>query len=141
MSYQQAREEAKSTARLICTWIGWDYASEKHERYFGCIADAVHQCIENVISDPTKYMRNPPAAPSHKCRDMGADNGQDAIEFIEQIGGTVIWPDDVCEWRLEEDTGAWHGPCGVAWEFIDDGPEENGCKFCPRCGKPIKEVK
>ena len=39
-----------------------------------------------------------------------------------------------CDWREDEDSGAWHTACGHLWEFIDDGPTENGAKFCPYCG-------
>jgi predicted nucleic acid-binding Zn-ribbon protein len=44
-----------------------------------------------------------------------------------------------CEWKLDngEWKSVWEGSCGVTWEFIDDGPEENECIFCPRCGKKI----
>ena len=40
-----------------------------------------------------------------------------------------------CEWY--EDDDGWHGSCGKYWEFFDDGPEENGVKFCMSCGKPV----
>ena len=43
-----------------------------------------------------------------------------------------------CEWRDPgEDDVSWQTGCGKLWEFIDDGPSENGVKFCPYCGKPL----
>ena len=43
---------------------------------------------------------------------------------------------DVCAWR--EDESVWHSACGGAvWQFADEGPIENGMKFCLACGKPL----
>jgi DNA-directed RNA polymerase subunit RPC12/RpoP len=44
--------------------------------------------------------------------------------------------DATCMWRYDPD-GPWETSCGGAWEFIDDGPEENNCLYCPHCGKRI----
>ena len=41
-----------------------------------------------------------------------------------------------CLWKEDLD-GPWETACGGAWEFIDDGPEENNCFYCPHCGKRI----
>jgi hypothetical protein len=38
-----------------------------------------------------------------------------------------------CDWKENED-GQWPTGCGHCFDFIDDGPEENGFKFCPFCG-------
>jgi hypothetical protein len=42
---------------------------------------------------------------------------------------------DTCTWELDHGDSAWAGECGIYWSFIDDGPQENGVKFCPKCGK------
>lgn len=42
-----------------------------------------------------------------------------------------------CLWSYDSHQGTWHGKCGVCWVFMDDGPDENGMKFCPGCGKPV----
>lgn len=40
-----------------------------------------------------------------------------------------------CKWTNDDpDYGVWDGTCGIAWSFIDDGPEENDCNYCPKCG-------
>jgi len=44
---------------------------------------------------------------------------------------------DPCIWTEDED-GLWSGPCGVAWQFNEGGPEQNKCNFCPRCGGKIE---
>lgn len=41
-----------------------------------------------------------------------------------------------CEWNCD-DVGRWHGKCGAEWQFFEDGPDENGMKFCPGCGQPV----
>jgi hypothetical protein len=46
-----------------------------------------------------------------------------------------------CRWRQDADSGSWDTDCGGKFEFIDDGPAENKMRFCPYCGKPLKEVK
>ena len=44
--------------------------------------------------------------------------------------------DQPCTWSA--DCG-WTIECGYAFAFTNDGPKENGFKFCPKCGKPIAE--
>lgn len=46
---------------------------------------------------------------------------------------TAIWSEDEnCEmWECSE--------CKTAWTFPADGPEENGMKYCPVCGRRIVE--
>jgi hypothetical protein len=41
-----------------------------------------------------------------------------------------------CAWR-EDDLGNWGTSCGGLYVLLVDGPEENGYRFCPGCGKPI----
>ena len=44
---------------------------------------------------------------------------------------------EMCEWRENED-GMWETACENTFVFEEDGPEENGQKFCCYCGKPLK---
>ena len=44
-----------------------------------------------------------------------------------------------CVWT-ENENGAWETGCGHTWEFITDGPQENGAKYCIYCGHKIKEA-
>ena len=39
-----------------------------------------------------------------------------------------------CRWE-QDDLGQWDAGCGHVFEFIDDGPFENGFRHCPYCGK------
>ncbi|WLG64802.1 hypothetical protein PSH90_12075 [Pseudomonas sp. FP1762] len=42
-----------------------------------------------------------------------------------------------CGWHREEDSGIWNSGCGETWSFHEDGPEENGMRFCHSCGKHL----
>lgn len=49
----------------------------------------------------------------------------------------------VCSWWYMdpgESESDFEGSCGVAWAMTDGGLEENGMKFCPRCGGEIEFV-
>ena len=50
---------------------------------------------------------------------------------------------ETCIWTLESEFDAeiWNTSCGTAWSFVDDGPEENGCNFCHRCGGALQVVR
>ena len=43
-----------------------------------------------------------------------------------------------CTWRMtDEYIGLWEGTCGAAWQFTNDGPQENNVNYCPQCGKQV----
>lgn len=44
---------------------------------------------------------------------------------------------DSCTWTFSNYDDHWTGTCGAEWVFNDGGPEENGVKFCPKCGKSV----
>lgn len=44
---------------------------------------------------------------------------------------------DSCTWTFSSYDDHWSGTCGAEWVFNDGGPEENGVKFCPKCGKSV----
>lgn len=41
-----------------------------------------------------------------------------------------------CTWS-HDGIGIWAGSCGTKWAFTDDGPTENGMRFCHSCGKAL----
>lgn len=41
-----------------------------------------------------------------------------------------------CTWS-HDGIGIWSGSCGTKWAFTDDGPTENGMRFCHCCGKAL----
>ncbi len=46
-----------------------------------------------------------------------------------------------CAWTFNSDDRSWNGTCGIKWCLTESGPEHNQMAFCPRCGRPLKEVK
>ena len=55
------------------------------------------------------------------------------IAALKELGVACGWvPDDDC---------VWHTDCGEAFVFDTGGPTDNKMKFCPYCGKPMKENK
>lgn len=49
---------------------------------------------------------------------------------------------EYCEWSIEEPDydETYFTSCGNAFYFTDGNIKENHVKFCPYCGKPIKEI-
>jgi hypothetical protein len=45
-----------------------------------------------------------------------------------------------CEWTLDEDTSSWDSQCDKKWELTVGDPSENGMKFCPFCGRVLKQI-
>ena len=45
-----------------------------------------------------------------------------------------------CAWT-EDEYGLWWTACKEIHEFFDGTPKDNNHKFCPYCGKEIREVK
>jgi len=41
-----------------------------------------------------------------------------------------------CRW-CQDDDGTWQSGCGLLFCFDNDGPSENGFRFCPFCGRPM----
>lgn len=46
---------------------------------------------------------------------------------------------EACAW-ISDGEGLWLGDCGLTWTFFDDGPNENGLKYCPSCGKKVSFI-
>ena len=48
---------------------------------------------------------------------------------------------DRCKWfndENEDEAYAWESACGMLFIFNDEGPIENGFKYCPKCSKEIE---
>ena len=69
-------------------------------------------------------------------RDVKAISIHKAIEIVKN-GGV---DDDVCEWRYNDSEYYFESSCEHLHIFMSDGPKENEYKFCPYCGKKIKEM-
>lgn len=64
-------------------------------------------------------------------RQMAANQQQNAPQNIPEIIS------EICTWTFSDYDSHWSGTCGAEWVFNDGGPEENGVKFCPKCGKSV----
>lgn len=42
-----------------------------------------------------------------------------------------------CAWTFNEDSFAWGTTCSASFMLTEDGPRENGMRFCPYCSKSI----
>lgn len=100
--------------------------------------------------------RQEPVAWMLNCQTLGGDTGwilswtQSGAGLCDRLPGTenekklYALPGaqaqpapSVCTWV--EDEGVWHSDCGGAvWQFTDEGPAENGMKFCLACGRPLE---
>lgn len=45
-----------------------------------------------------------------------------------------------CTWTYNEQSFAWGTSCSESFTLMEDGPHENGMKFCPYCSKPINQT-
>jgi len=59
----------------------------------------------------------------------------------ERIRAALEQPPGSCIWSEDGEGGPWATSCGNWFTFTDDGPTENGAKFCLYCGKPLIEHK
>lgn len=97
-------------------------------------------------------------ADAAQLRQLSAKLQQNAPQNIPEIipdtctcpsgDGSLRWPcpvhpgnspvsPDTCAWTFSAYDSHWSGTCGIEWIFTDGGPEENGVKFCPKCGKSV----
>lgn len=108
-----------------------------------------------VVSEDVRQIKNAAAALDHIGNFADAAiirqlvSGEAALVCTCPSGdGSLRWPcpvhlgnspviPDSCTWHCEEDINNWHSDCGYQFQFMEDGPEENGVKFCPKCGKSV----
>lgn len=50
-------------------------------------------------------------------------------------------PQGACAWTVDEGEYFWEAACGETWCFINGGPEDNNCRFCHGCGKPVELIR
>jgi len=55
-------------------------------------------------------------------------------------GLTTTKSEQYCLW-IEDDDGVYQTSCLHSFEFMNGNPEPNGIKFCPYCGKLIRQSK
>ena len=113
--------------------------------------NAIKQCIEAVEEQPTAYdieevVDELKEVHEKFCKNVACDelceHCEEYIMFNKNIkivkqGGVS---DDVCEWKYNDTEYYWKSSCDNLHIFMSDGPKENEYRFCPYCGKKIKEV-
>ena len=75
-------------------------------------------------------VKQPSSNPKSELLQRAEKLAENTKALAERVGGGT------CEWKPDSDH-SWEGQCGTKWQFFDDGPTENGMKFCPGCGKPV----
>ena len=66
-----------------------------------------------------------------------------AMEYEDMIRNKTVA--DYCVWKKGynqfEDEVYWDTSCDNAFQFEDGSPTDNGFKYCPYCGRKLKEEK
>ena len=98
--------------------------------------DAVKDVINNM---PTAYDPDKVVEQLEKyCFEKYCAEGDSDIERIVKGGGADLELE--CKWKLEEEGNLYVTECENRHIVFDGTPEENGYRYCPYCGRKIKEV-
>ncbi|WP_369991242.1 Lar family restriction alleviation protein [Pseudomonas xanthosomatis] len=66
------------------------------------------------------------------------DSNCPACKVLEYANALVAESEPAnCTWTYSEATFAWDTACSASFMLTEDGPRENGMKFCPYCSKSI----
>jgi len=82
-----------------------------------------------------KMKRHGVSAVEHRTAVEARKKREIAIRKDERMN-----PKQYCLW-IEDDDGVYQTSCLHSFEFMDGTPERNGMKFCPYCGKLIRQSK
>ena len=120
------------TPKLGCDYQGQEFGAHNYPDSV-CVEGYLWDADSGEATDDGWMYDSGGDIPCPKCNreeydEYHADDADDAADSSPTPA--------VCEW-FEDDDG-WHGSCGKDWEFIDDGPKENGVNFCMDCGRPVE---
>lgn len=115
--------------------------SLKEQRYLDIMRWAIErpaQVVPDVMVPTIEAIKRilPTSNPDEYAACIGADMWNACRAAMLQAGNSPVIPDS-CTWHCEEDINNWHSDCGYQFQFMEEGPEENGVKFCPKCGKSV----
>jgi len=48
--------------------------------------------------------------------------------------------EDLCDWQYDEADDTWETACGQSFQFYDGGPLYNRFRWCPYCGRALRET-
>ncbi len=133
------REYNKLKATKDATIAGLRGALEKAKQEYNN-ADSMNDGVELMLDTITKALAStPPESKPFVAYFCGAKQCDEVLVNLKRVIETK--PENPCEWKYDEEHEKYDTSCGSAWSFIDEGIEENGVKFCHRCGKPVVEEK
>lgn len=93
-------------------------------------ADAIHKANMEALNTPGNWMA--------AGRSVGMTIAENIIRTMPAV---EVEPVRHGKW-IQVDEDAWEcSACGVLWTFIDGGPEDNGARYCPKCGAELGEGK
>lgn len=101
--------------------------------------EALRHLVASMDSEPVAWLLSGGGTKNVVCFDSGnayADPLREVTPLYRHAQPVPVVPDS-CTWHCEEDINNWHSDCGYQFQFMEDGPEENGVKFCPKCGKSV----
>lgn len=95
--------------------------------------------ICDLLPDPLKLVLLADWIDLHYPNDPNTEIQEDLRKWANNIKLLSMAIQEKCIWIGSHDMWCdmWEGSCGIAWEFTNAGPIENGCNYCPKCGKPI----
>ena len=73
----------------------------------------------------------------YSCEDQHLCATCSMMDDIEEVRAAS---QAVCEWKEDDIDGKWDTGCGESHSFESGGPEENGHKFCPYCGRKLQPI-
>ena len=97
------------------------------------VENVVEELEENASRYTKKYVT---PYGNNGYKDTKAISIHKAIEIVKQSDVS----DDFCEWKYSDSEYYFESSCDHLHIFMSDGPKENEYRFCPYCGKKIKEV-
>lgn len=107
------------------------------------------QELQASLRDLISAVRSINRSPAYKVTVIGDDEPQYrqrkewidwVLELCEKAAAGMERTEPVahvCTWSQDVEIGIWNSTCGSTWSFHDDGPEENGMKFCHSCGNHL----
>ena len=127
------KTESEHENAMTCPswWSAFNAISEQPTAYD--LDKVVEELGENASRYTKKYVT---PYGNNGYRDVKAISIHNAIEIVKN-GGV---DDDVCEWKYNDSEYYFESSCEHLHIFMSDGPKENEYKFCPYCGKKIKEM-
>ena len=67
----------------------------------------------------------------------------DWINYAESLELEGLQHRGNCRWDVDpnDEQEVWQSECGGAFQFTEDGPSDNGFKWCPYCGLWIMQAR